>query len=257
MTTHDQIRPTDVDPLVAATPARPGQRIRALAIDAVLPIAALTPAIVAFATGYTVVGWMLTLIVIGAAGFTIRALARTGRTLGRVAVGTRTVRRSTGAAAAASLLPSLLRGDLGTFDIRRGRDPFAPALTPLVFPERATVQASARGPLRGRAPVAELDSGQRLSIASALVLGRNPSAPTDAPADVCQWPDLSRSLSKSHARLEWDGRLVWVTDLGSTNGTFLRADGASQPLLPFQRTPIPAEATLELGDRVVTVTVGV
>ena len=86
-----------------------------------------------------------------------------------------------------------------------------------------------------------------------LVLGRNPSAPTDAPADAYRWTDLSRTLSKSHALLEWDGRLLWVTDLGSTNGTALRTSGARQPLLPHQRTPLPAEATLELGDRVVTV----
>ncbi len=219
------------------------------------PIAAGTPAIVAFATGQVGIGWMLTLVALAAIGFTIRSLARTGRTLGRVAVGTRTVRRSTGAAAAASLLPSLVRGDLGTFDIRRGRDPFAPALTPFAFPEVIDAPRT-HGPLRGRAPMIELDSGQRLPIASALILGRNPSAPADAPAEVYQWPDLSRSLSKSHARLEWDGRLVWVTDLGSTNGTFLRAGGVSQPFLPFQRTPIPAEATLELGDRVVTVRAG-
>lgn len=254
-TTHDQIRPTDVDPLVATAAARPGQRVGAFAIDAVLPIAAGTPAIIAFVAGRPALGWMLLLIGIGALGFTVRALARTGRTPGRHAVGTRTVRRSTGAAAA-SLLPALVRGDLGTFDIRRGRDPFAPALTPFAFPEQATVQTAPRGPVRGQAPVIELDSGQRLPIASAVVLGRNPSAPADAPADVYQWPDLSRSLSKSHARIEWDGRLVWVTDLGSTNGTFLRAGGASQPFLPFQRTPIPAEAVLELGDRVVTVSAG-
>lgn len=255
MTTHDQIRPTEVDPLVAGAPARPGQRIGALAIDAVIPIAAGTPAIVAFAGGQPALGWMLMLIAVGAIGSTIRALARTGRTLGRAAVGTRTVRLSTGVAAAASLLPVLVRGDLGTFDIRRGRDPFAPALTPFAFPEVIDAPRTLGG-LRGRAPMIELDSGQRLPVASALVLGRNPSAPADAPAEVYQWPDLSRSLSKSHARLEWDGRLVWVTDLGSTNGTFLRAGGVSQPFLPFQRTPIPPEATLELGDRIVTVRAG-
>ena len=75
----------------------------------------------------------------------------------------------------------------------------------------------------------------------------------DAPAQLHRWVDLSRTLSKSHARLEWDGRLAWVTDLGSTNGTILQAAGVPHPLLPHQRTPLPAEATLELGDRVVVV----
>ncbi|MGQ2916521.1 FHA domain-containing protein, partial [Microbacterium aurantiacum] len=128
---------------------------------------------------------------------------------------------------------------------------FAPALAPFAFPDRAALPPAR--PVRGRVPVIELDSGQRVSLASALVLGRNPSAPIDAPAEVYQWPDLSRSLSKSHARLEWDGRRVWVTDLGSTNGTFLRTDAGSQPFLAFQRTPVPADATLELGDRELSV----
>jgi pSer/pThr/pTyr-binding forkhead associated (FHA) protein len=77
----------------------------------------------------------------------------------------------------------------------------------------------------------------------------------DAPAEVYRWADLSRTLSKSHARLEWDGRRVWITDLASTNGTFVRTAGAPQPLIAYQRTPLAAESVLELGDRIVTVRV--
>ena len=46
---------------------------------------------------------------------------------------------------------------------------------------------------------------------------------------------------------------MWVTDLASTNGTVLRTPGAPQPLLPYQRTPIPSDAELQFGDRLVTV----
>jgi pSer/pThr/pTyr-binding forkhead associated (FHA) protein len=46
---------------------------------------------------------------------------------------------------------------------------------------------------------------------------------------------------------------VWVVDLGSTNGTFVRGDGASAPLLPHQRTPVPTGVVLEIGDRTLTV----
>ncbi|WP_170285659.1 FHA domain-containing protein [Microbacterium rhizomatis] len=251
MTTQEQTRPAGVDPLVATSPARAGQRVAALAIDAAIPLAAAATGTAALATRHTAIAWMLMLVAAAAICVTLRALARTGSTLGHRAVATRTVRRSTGAAAAASLVTSFLRGDLGTFDIRRGRDPFAPALMPFVFPEG--VPAAPRGLHRGGVPVIALDSGQRLTVSSALVLGRSPSAPADAPAEVYQWPDLSRSLSRSHARIEWDGRLVWVTDLGSTNGTFLQVEAVAQELVPFQRTAIPPEATLELGDRMVTV----
>jgi hypothetical protein len=252
MTTHDQTRPASVDPLVLTAPARAGQRVGALAVDAGIPIALTLPAAVLFAGGHAGLGWLFALLAVAAVVVAFSTLARTGLTLGRIATTTRTVRRSTGAAAGASLLPSLFSGGLGTFDVHRGRDPFAPALSPLAFPAPEPVIAA---PMRRLAPVVELDSGQRFSLDDALVLGRNPSPPTDAPAEAYRWADLSRTLSKSHARLEWDGRLVWVTDLGSTNGTLLRTPGAPQTLLAHQRTPLPSEATLELGDRIVTVTV--
>lgn len=253
MSTQDPMRLADVDPLVLTTRARGGQIVGALAFDALVPLACVVAAVVAFATGTFALGWVLVVAAVVILVVTVAQLARTGRTLGALALGTRTVRRATGAAAGTSVLPALFTGGLGTFDLKSGRDPFAPALAPFQFPERAPEAERPSRPSRGHAPVVQLDSGQRLALESALVLGRNPSAPADAPAEVYQWPDLSRTLSKSHTRLEWDGRRVWVTDLGSTNGTHLRSGGASQPLLPFQRTPVPAEVTLELGDRVITV----
>ncbi len=254
MTTPDQTRPADVDPLVLTTRAGAGQRVGAFAVDALVPLALAAVAAVMFAIGYSAAGGIAVLLAVAWIATALTMLARTGRSPGAVAAGTRTVDRATGAAAGASLLPALFAGRLRTCDLRRGRDPFAPALAPFEFPAAdAAPVAPARTALRGVAPVLELDSGQRLSLDSALIIGRNPTAPADAPADVYRWADLSRTLSQSHARLEWDGRFVWVTDLASTNGTALRTAGASQELLPFQRTPIPGEVELELGDRVITV----
>ncbi|WP_345800708.1 FHA domain-containing protein [Microbacterium sp. AZCO] len=247
-------RPAHVDPLVLTAPARAGQRIGALLVDALLPVAFAVIAALFAAGGLSGLAWVFGLLAIAAIAVAVATVARTGRSLGRIATATRTVERSTGAAAGASLVRSFFTGGLGTFDVHRGRDPFAPALAPFEFPAVAPA-AAAPSPdaLRRLAPVLELDSGQRFSLEAPLVLGRNPSAPVDAPADEYRWADISRTLSKSHARLEWDGRLVWVTDLGSTNGTVLRTAGAPQPLIAFQRTPLPGDATLELGDRVVTV----
>ena len=253
MTTVDQTTPGDVDPLVLTAPARAGQRLAALAVDVLVPVALALIAALLFLMAVPVAAWILVLVTVPLIVGSLATLGRSGLTLGRIAAGTRTVDRRTGAAAGASVLAKLLVGRLGTFDIHRGRDPFAPALSPFEFPARQPVIAT---PARITfAPVVELDSGQRLTLDAALVLGRNPSAPADAPAEVYHWTDLSRTLSKSHARLEWDGRLVWVTDLASTNGTVVRTAGPPQPLIPYQRTPLAAEAILELGDRLVTVRV--
>ena len=253
MTTVDQTKPGEVDPLVLTAPARAGQRLAALALDVLVPLALAAIAVLMFVLAAPAVGWMLILVTVALLAANLTALGRSGRTIGRIAAGTRTVERSTGAAAGASVLPKMLTGRLATFDVHRGRDPFAPALAAFEFPAQQPILATpARSTL---APVVELDSGQRLALDSPLILGRNPSSPVDAPAEVYRWADLSRTLSKSHARLEWDGRLVWVTDLSSTNGTFVRTAGAPQALLPHQRTPLSAEAILELGDRIVTVRV--
>jgi hypothetical protein len=253
MTVQDSTRPVDVNPLVLTSSARGSQRVGAFAIDVILPLLWVAVSAVLFATGVAWLAWLLLVGVVITVAATLASIARTGQSAGHVAAGTRTVLRESGAAAGSSLLLAFVTGKLTTLDVRRGRDPFAPALAPFEFPtpqEAAPVAASFSG---SRTPIVMLDSGERLPLESALILGRDPVAPADAPADVHRWPDLSRTLSKSHARIEWDGRLLWATDLASTNGTLLRATGGSQPLLPFQRTPLPADATLELGDRIVTI----
>ena len=254
MTTQDQTRPADVDPLVLTAPAHAGQRAAAFALDVGVPVLLAVAAGFLFAGGSTTLGVVVVLVALAWIGIAVGLVARSGLSLGHIAASTRTVRRSTGAAAGASLLPAFFSGGLGTFDVRRGRDPFAPALAAFEFPppEPAPLVRALPG-LTPSTPVVVLDSGQTFSLDSPLVLGRNPSAPVDAPAQLHRWVDLSRTLSKSHARLEWDGRLAWATDLGSTNGTILLADGVPHPLLPYQRTPLPAQATLELGDRLVIV----
>lgn len=254
MTTQDSLRLADVDPLVLTTRARGGQIAGALFIDLALPLTGLIGGVAALITGSTGLGVVLLLLAVTLLAVTVTQIGRSGRALGGLAVGLRTVKTATGAAAGRDFLPSLFRGALQTFDLRRGRDPFAPALAPISFP-RAEPTASPR-PAGGRTgtPVVLLDSGERLALDAALVLGRTPSSPADAPAEVYQWPDLSRTLSKSHARLEWDGARLWVTDLGSTNGTAVRAGGSTHPLLAHQRTPVPLPAAIHLGDRSLTVT---
>ena len=249
--THDSLRLADVDPLVFTERARGGQIVGAVALDIVMPVALLAAGIIVIVAGPPAVGWLLVIAALALLIVAVWLLGRSGRTLGTATVDARIVRLTTGAAAGASALTALVSGKLGMFDLRRGRDPFAPAIAAFQFPE--AVAATPSRARRGMVPTLLLDSGERLTLDTALVLGRDPSAPADAPAEVYHWADMSRTLSKSHVRLEWDGRQVWVTDLGSTNGTFVRGAGASTPLLPHQRTPVPTDVVLEIGDRTLTV----
>ncbi|AZC12562.1 MULTISPECIES: FHA domain-containing protein [unclassified Microbacterium] len=254
MTTQDSLRLADVDPLVLTARARAGQLAGAIFIDLAAPLVAAIGGILALVTGAPALGTALLVISAILVAVTAWQFARSGRALGGLAVGLRTVKAPTGAAAGRSFLPALLRGQLETFDLRRGRDPFAPALAPVTFPQAPAPTPRPRSAARGGVPLVRLDSGERLSLESALILGRTPTAPADAPAEAFQWPDLSRSLSKSHARLEWDGARLWVTDLGSTNGTFIRTAGNRHPLIAHQRTPLPLPAEIDLGDRSLSVT---
>lgn len=253
MTTNEASRFADVDPLVFAERASAAQVVGAVALDVVMPLALLAAGVAVDGAGHPAVAAALVVIAVVLLGVATWLLGRTGRTLGAATVDIRVVRRSTGAAAGSRALPALIGGALGAYDLRRGRDPFAPAIAAFAFPaadEGATASARLR---RKVAPTLSLDSGERLPLDSALVLGRDPVAPPDAPAHVYRWADMSRTLSKSHVRFEWDGRQVWVTDLGSTNGTLVRGAGSPTPLLAHQRTPVPGSVTLEIGDRAVTI----
>ncbi|GAA1839922.1 DUF5684 domain-containing protein [Agromyces salentinus] len=60
--------------------------------------------------------------------------------------------------------------------------------------------------------------------APTVMLGRNPRT-GDAAARALVVPDPSRTLSKTHAMIQFDGAQWWITDLDSTNGVLI-ADGA-------------------------------
>ena len=246
-------RLADVDPLTFTTRARAGQVLAAVALDVAMPVALLVTGVIVVIFGPATVGWVLVAVALALLFVAGWLLGRSGRTLGAATVDARIVHRADGVAAGRRALPALFTGALGMFDLKRGRDPFAPAIAEFQFPDAAPRASAPTGATRGLVPTLHLDSGERLSLDTALVLGRDPAPPRDAPAEVYRWADMSRTLSKSHVQLEWDGYQVWVTDLGSTNGPFVRGAGSPTPLLAHQRTPIPTDVTLEIGDRVLTV----
>lgn len=75
-----------------------------------------------------------------------------------------------------------------------------------------------------------LEDGTRLPLTGeAVVLGRNPDAvPGEQQLAV---PDRTRTLSKTHARLDLQGEEWRLTDLHSTNGVVLVADDGTETLL--------------------------
>jgi pSer/pThr/pTyr-binding forkhead associated (FHA) protein len=99
------------------------------------------------------------------------------------------------------------------------------------------------------------DTGQRavLPAGGIAVLGRKPVAAL--PGDIIitvTGPDST--VSKSHARLEHRPGGVWVTDLGSTNGTDLLDESGRAAGIPTRvATRVEDGMRVRLGDRVFTV----
>ena len=92
---------------------------------------------------------------------------------------------------------------------------------------------------------------ERVEVATTALFGRNPVAVEgEVVADTVRVMDLTRTVSKTHARLSWDGVRLDVEDLGSTNGTsIVRADGNRLVCSPGQPVQAVAGDTLFLGER--------
>ncbi|MCU1445010.1 RDD family protein [Cryobacterium sp.] len=204
-------------------------------------------------------------------------LLGTGRTLGRWLLGLRTVDDLSGSPVGARRLAGALVNLVGsrttvTADLRRGRDPYTPARSPLgtaqlaqASPHSAPTRREGRRRMLatdaddGYAPQARiapfvtlvLDDDQAQQVDTSLLIGRRPDNRTGEEVHpLFAWTDLSRTLSKSHALVTWSGTLLWVTDLGSANGTTLvTATGERRPLLPGQPTAAAPGWRVELGDR--------
>lgn len=243
---------SDVDPLARSVVAGAGKKAAALAIDLALPLVLAIWAVLAFLGGATVSGIVLVVAVLLVSAATVAAVARIGRAFGGAVTGTRLVERSAGAPSGDLLLSDLMTGRLISFDVRRGRDPVSPALAPFRFPRTSATHQ--HGHVVTAQATAVLDSGVRLTLPASLVIGRNPvAADAGTASEVFQWTDLTRTMSKSHVQLEWDGQHAWVTDLGSTNGSTLQDAGQPITLTPFSRTALPIGAVLSLGDRTLVV----
>jgi hypothetical protein len=92
--------------------------------------------------------------------------------------------------------------------------------------------------------------GQEFTLHRPIVLGRAPRTPLGPTGRVLllTWPGEDREVSASHVMLEQTGAGVVITDLGSTNGTRVRAPGQTPRRLgPRETYTTVGEATVEFG----------
>ena len=96
-----------------------------------------------------------------------------------------------------------------------------------------------------------LDTGDVINVTTAVVLGRNPvPAGMWAQADVVPVADPNFSISKTHLAVRVDGQYMFVTDLGSTNGTSVVApDGSRTHVLTGAMVPVTKGYSIVFGDR--------
>lgn len=111
----------------------------------------------------------------------------------------------------------------------------------------------ATGTADGRSLV--FDDGTEVEIGGQALIGRNPEPrPGESVDYLINFADLSRSVSKTHLHLRLEQGTVWVTDRGSTNGSFLiDPAGSEQQLHPEVPMLLPAGYAVRFGDRSFTV----
>lgn len=244
-------------------PARPAESLLGALVDGALWVAAaLVGLLCGRAAGLNALGAIVLAVGAGlaAAVATVAALTRTGQTPGLALAKVRVLGADSGYPPRwADLLRPTTRAST-----TRGPDPLGPPPRlarsgPAATPVRPTARAAAAVPggwsvlQPGRASV---------PVGRRAVVGRSSSVgllePGTTRVDVY---DLTRTVSRNHLVLEPDptSGTLWVTDLGSTNGSRLQLDGphASRPLPPRQRIAVASGSVIFCGDQpIVVVTEG-
>ncbi|PAU68905.1 FHA domain-containing protein [Bifidobacterium criceti] len=112
------------------------------------------------------------------------------------------------------------------------------------LPQRPVVDT-----VQERAFIMYLEDGTRIGLPThgAIVVGRKPTAVEDGDGTVTV-KDTTGTMSRSHARIEINDGTIWITDLGSLNGTSITIDGEERRLQRDHREHVEPGARLSFGD---------
>jgi hypothetical protein len=172
-------------------------------------------------------------------------VAVTGTSLVRAGLGLRTVDRRTGWPAGWAVLAP---GRTVTVGLRSGRDPLrtVPAAIPTISTSSDPWGVGQPPPVLA---VLSVGGGDPLELTGPAAVGTRPYALFPGCATVVV-TDLSRTVSRNHMVVEPVVDGIWVTDLGSTNGTFVFGPGVPETPLPARvRTFVGFGFVLVLGVR--------
>lgn len=127
------------------------------------------------------------------------------------------------------------------------RQPFSPPSVESTVPRASGIAPGV--------PQIVFDSGQRVSLSTAVVVGRVPVAQGHLPgAQLVAFDDASLSVSATHFAIGHDAGGVWFEDLGSTNGSaVVDGSGGSQVARAGARVYVPRGGQVQFGECSLTV----
>ena len=95
-----------------------------------------------------------------------------------------------------------------------------------------------------------LDDGSVLDLIGVLVIGRDPRPPAHLPqARPVALVDPTSSISRTHLAIGIERGAIWVSDLGSVNGTELVSATGRRVVGSGERVEISADTVVEFGER--------
>lgn len=103
-------------------------------------------------------------------------------------------------------------------------------------------------------PILVMHTGERVPLSQPVLIGRAPSVTRVSGRELPRLITVAspnNDISRTHVQVRFEGDLIMVTDLNSTNGVILsEPQHGPRRLHPDEPTPVPAQAIVDLGDGV-------
>ena len=130
-----------------------------------------------------------------------------------------------------------------------------PADTPADSPADTPADIPADTPPAVNPITLVFSTGERAQILGRGLIGRMPVAPANEVCDhLIVVNDATKTVSKTHLRVEALAQGLMVTDLDSANGTVVSMPGiAAERLAPHERVILMSGATVGIGDQSFTI----